>query len=905
MAVQSTRQQSPAAALEAFAAAGRAIADGTALNPVLRAVAEAAAQATDAIALVRVLDRERAELATRAVGGPAALVAELEGTRVAAAEVTGRSFEDLDGAPTAIRQAARRVGAKAAYVVPVTVDERVIATVEILAGSEIGADEQVAASVAAAQVALALRAFGFDGVARGSVPTAAALELVGNALVAGGRGAQAGEEVARLAVLATDATAAVIWEWHGDDDLALAAAYGLPEPAPDLAELRALAEEALLEPSPELEAAAVEPLPDARALTFTLGEPPLGVLQLLFTAGAAPAQSEIGAIGTFAVRAASALRGASEVHGLADELERTRALLGVVAQATAELSLSHTLATAVERVAELLGVEQLVVYLRERDRLLPAAGRGLAGPHVRVAERLLELALGPLRTRGVIAVDDVAAEPLLAGVAGAAAEAGIARLVAVPLTTQEETIGLLVVYPSRRRSLGESEIALLVPLASQLAVAVQNAQLHERAKELSEERMAALAAEQQAARRLRALYEISRSFTQSLSLDATLEAVARTAVEILDVDAAVIQMPDERRELLLARATHVADASLADAAEIVLAHPQPFGAQPIQRLFRNAEAFRLDASMRGELAAALGSFLSRGWTVAVVPVATPGEVIAALTIASFRSEVPIGDVTIEAAAAIGAQAALAIDNARLYQQQKQFADTMQRSLLPRSQPKLAGLEVGDAYESAARVEVGGDVYDFLELPDGRLAVVLGDVTGHGIEATADMAMAKFVFRSLAREHSEPADFLAAANDVVVDEIAPAKFITMAYLTVDGATGDVATANAGHPPARLLRADATVEGLDATGIVLGVDAGQHYEEMHASVPVGGAIVLYTDGVIEARRDGELYGIERLDALLSEHRALPARDLAHAVVEDCRAFAGGELSDDCAVVVIKRI
>ena len=73
---------------------------------------------------------------------------------------------------------------------------------------------------------------------------------------------------------------------------------------------------------------------------------------------------------------------------------------------------------------------------------------------------------------------------------------------------------------------------------------------------------------------------------------------------------------------------------------------------------------------------------------------------------------------------------------------------------------IEGLEVGEVYEPSARVDVGGDVYDFLALDDGRLAVVLGDVTGHGVDATADMAMAKFVFRSLAREHPEPADFLA-------------------------------------------------------------------------------------------------------------------------------------------------
>jgi serine phosphatase RsbU (regulator of sigma subunit) len=208
------------------------------------------------------------------------------------------------------------------------------------------------------------------------------------------------------------------------------------------------------------------------------------------------------------------------------------------------------------------------------------------------------------------------------------------------------------------------------------------------------------------------------------------------------------------------------------------------------------------------------------------------------------------------------------------------------------------------YESSARVDVGGDIYDFVQLDDGRLAVVLGDVTGHGVEATADMAMAKFVFRSLAREHPEPGDFLAFANDVVVDEIAPGKFITMTYIAVDPARGEVACANAGHPPPRLMLPDGTVRGLDAPGIVLGIDSGQTYEEMRTELPVGSTIVLYTDGVVEARNGGELYGTERLDALLIELRSLPATELARAVTEDARSYAGGELSDDLAVVVIQR-
>ena len=184
---------------------------------------------------------------------------------------------------------------------------------------------------------------------------------------------------------------------------------------------------------------------------------------------------------------------------------------------------------------------------------------------------------------------------------------------------------------------------------------------------------------------------------------------------------------------------------------------------------------------------------------------------------------PIDRETLATAGTIAQQAALAIDNARLYQQQKAFAETMQQSLLPRERPDVPGIEVGAVYESAAQVDVGGDVFDFLELADGRLAVVLGDVTGHGIDATADMAMAKFVFRSLAREHSEPSDFLAHANDVVVDEIASGKFITMAYLDCrPGRARARARAPVTRRPASI-HPDGRVEPLECGGLALGIDA----------------------------------------------------------------------------------
>jgi len=884
-----------------LAAVARALASA-ALRPGLP---EALADLADAarvmaaadVALIRI-PAEDGRLEATAVAGASALAAELEGTSLPAEELPRAPLSELADAPPAVRRAASRAGARSALVLPVAVAGG-LASVELYrAGPPFTAEEELAAEVAAGHVALVLRAFG-SSEARSPEPLdRPALELAGEALAAALGETPAAAEVVRVAVSVVGAPVGLLWE-QIDGRLELVGSHGL-DPEVDLAGVRGLAG-AALEAADPVTAASVDGLPGGCTVStvLRLGEPAVGLLQLLF-ATASPDPEQLGRLRTFGVRAAHALRASSRAQSLALELERTRALLAVVGQATAELSLAHTLETAVERVSDLLAVESVAVYLRaDEDRLVPAATLTLTGPHARVAERMLELSFGA-RDRALVASGDISADPRLRDVRDAAREAGIEAALAAPLGVRDDVIGLLAVYPERDRRATENEEELLIALASQLAVAVQNAQLHERTRELSLQREAALASEREAARRLGALYEISRSFAQELSLDKTLEALVQTIVDVLDVDAALIGMPDERRDALTPRALHVKDPQLADAMRVVLWRNEAFGAAVVQRLFRKAAPYRI---ARGhEL---LEPFLAKGWTGAVVPVATSAETIAALTLLSFRPGDPITDATVDAALAIAGQAALAIDNARLYQQQKAFADTMQRSLLPREQPEIAGLEVGEVYESSARVDVGGDVYDFLELDGGRLAVVLGDVTGHGVEATADMAMAKFVFRSLAREHPEPGDFLAAANDVVVDEIAPGKFITMAYVAVDAVRGEVACASAGHPPPRLVLADGTVSGLDATGLVLGIDSDQAYEEVRAPLPVGASIVLYTDGVVEARRDGELYGTTRLDHLLSDERNRSAAELARAVTEDARAFAGGEISDDLAVVVIRRV
>jgi len=894
----------PAQSLAALLRAVAAATASTSASEALHALAEAAQAVSGAeVALLRALDDSGERLEAVAVAAPRALAAELEGTAIMAAELPHTSLDELTQAPQAVRRVMERTGCTQLLVVPVRADGYAASLELFRSGARFSAEQRLAAELCAAQAVLVLRAFTGGGGA--SSLARPALELAGEALAAALHEQDATVEFARLAGRVAGASAAILWESR-EDGLAVGASWGVAA-SRDLEPGREVAERALAEAAPIRAHVAGVAEDRAVSTTLPLGRPPLGVLQLFHPTGEEPDAEQLARLATFGVRAAHALRTGERSRLLTLELERMRALLEVIAQATSELSVSHTLETAVDRVAELLGAARVAVYLRRAGdgELESAVSRGLAGPHARVADRLLDVALGPSRQRAVLEVADVVQDPRLAAAKTAARETGIGSAVAAPLLARGEVVGLLAAYPTDGHLADEHETALLAALAGQLAVAVQNAQLHEQATRLGEEREAALAAERAASRQLRALYEVSRSFAQSLRLDETLDALARTVVDVLDLDAAVVRMPDDRREQLVPRAIHVRDEHFAAAVSAILTQPVPFGQRSVQRLFRDRLPFRLKARRAGEqFLPALVPFLEKGWTAAVVPVALPTEVVASLGIFSFRPGEPIAEETVEAATALAAQAALAIDNARLYQQQKQFADTMQRSLLPRSRPVVAGLEVGELYEPSARVEVGGDLYDFLALDDGRLAVVLGDVTGHGVDATADMAMAKFVFRSLAREHPEPSEFLAAANDVICSEIGAGKFISMCYVVVDGASGIVAGASAGHPSPRIVLSDGSTSALEAHGLVLGIDNDQEYEQSRAVLPPGAALVLFTDGVVEARRDGELYGDDRLEALLVERRELPARELASAVAEDARAFAGGDLSDDLAVVVIRR-
>jgi serine phosphatase RsbU (regulator of sigma subunit) len=873
-------------ALEALARAFSRLAEGGSLDETLEAIAAAAAASVAAeVVVVRVVDESGRWLDARAVAASTTSVAaELRGSRAAAS---------ADG--DALRSTGKRLGFDVALAVPIAVGEREVGRLELYRHAQAFAtEEETLVRLAAGHAAVALAGLGGNGKRRSPLPARELLRFGGDALATGFDEQRTAEEIARLAAQGSGAENAIVWRLGEDMQPYVVGTFGADEP-----DERDVVE-ALAARSPFAVTSG--------SWVLLLGQPPLGALQLRFEEPLLPSDELLDALTTFSARAAHALHSSEQAHRQSVELERSRALVAVVGQAIAQLSLAHTLETAVDRIAELLGADRLAVYLLEpdEDRLLEAAGRGLAGPHIRVAERLIELARGSLRGREAMLIDDARSDVRLAPVREQLTETGIETAVGLPLRVREDLIGLLALYLPSGRKLTQDELSLVTALAAQLAVAVQNARLHEQLKRRDAERRDALEAEQQTSRTLRSLYEISRTFAQSLSLETTLQALVRTFTELLGLDAVGIRMLDERGEALITQALHVRDERMTEAVATILMRPQPLSPR-LRSLLGGRRPLVLDPRSAGELGGAYGllvPFLERGSTTAIIPVSTPAEVLGTVTLVSLDPGRPLDDDDLELATSVAGQAALALENARLYQQQQRFAESMQRSLLPRGYPRIEGIELGDVYESSARLDVGGDVYDFLRLDDGRLAVALGDVTGHGTDAAADMAMAKFVFRSLAREHPEPGDFLAAANQVVVGEVAPTKFITMLFLTVDPASGAVACGCAGHPWPRLITPSGDVTALEVSGLALGIDPDQSYDELREQLPAGGALVLYTDGVIEARRGGETYGDVRLDALLAGNAGLPAAELARAVVDDCRAFTGGDLKDDCAVVVIRR-
>jgi serine phosphatase RsbU (regulator of sigma subunit)/anti-sigma regulatory factor (Ser/Thr protein kinase) len=238
------------------------------------------------------------------------------------------------------------------------------------------------------------------------------------------------------------------------------------------------------------------------------------------------------------------------------------------------------------------------------------------------------------------------------------------------------------------------------------------------------------------------------------------------------------------------------------------------------------------------------------------------------------------------------------------EQELRMARRIQHALLPKDLPELEGWQIAYHYQPAR--EVGGDFYDFLRLDDGRVGLVIGDVSGKGIAGALVMANTQSVLRAVAkREAITPGRVLAEANDVLCAYMPPNTFVTCFYGVLDPKSGRLVYANAGHnlPCARH---DGQVDELRARGMPLGLMLGMFYDEEEAVLAAGDDLLFYSDGLVEAHDPrGEMFGLPRLQRLARVHRS-GGTSLMSFVLAELAHFTGQnwEQEDDITLVTLQR-
>lgn len=289
-----------------------------------------------------------------------------------------------------------------------------------------------------------------------------------------------------------------------------------------------------------------------------------------------------------------------------------------------------------------------------------------------------------------------------------------------------------------------------------------------------------------------------------------------------------------------------------------------------------------------------------------LPLACEGHVVGFATLDNPGRSPDFPDECIESARVIASLAATAIQNARIFEKEKNIAQSLQKSLLPSLEERLGEFRFACEYHSAfGEAELGGDFYDIIRISDTQVGIVVGDVSGKGLEAAVSTAMGKYTLRAFISEDPEPGCTFTRANKALV-KCGDWGFVTMFYATLDLETGWLRYASAGHPPALLASKDGEVYELMGSDAQppLGSFDSIRYISRECLLRHGDVLVSYTDGVIEARHDGEFFEVDRLCELIREARELEPKAIAERIYRAVVEYSLSPLQDDIALMVIKR-
>jgi serine phosphatase RsbU (regulator of sigma subunit)/CheY-like chemotaxis protein len=470
---------------------------------------------------------------------------------------------------------------------------------------------------------------------------------------------------------------------------------------------------------------------------------------------------------------------------------------------------------------------------------------------------------------------------------------GIQSILGVPMRARGEMIGVAHIDRLSPDEFTADEIGLFEKLADRAAILIDHARLYEEQRSMAER-------QRRAAEEAQTLYEVAQSLVAKMGLTERLQLIAghlarvtgapRCMIGLLERDSLVIEFisgGDERESERIEMDEMGPD----------LRHALETGAAWIVRDAPSGELTTTELPKRHNIRSVLLLPLAyMGRVIGVIGMDEPG------TIRDFTNdERRLGQI-------IAGQAAVAIENARTFEQQRAIASELQESLLPAEPPAIPGFDVQPKYEPAyALAQVGGDYFDFIELGDGRFGIVMGDVCGKGVTAAVYTAMSKYMLRAYAAEDPAPDRVMTRLNAALFNQMSEeCMFITIVYGVLDTRAGTFTYANAAHPhPLLYDPRHETFEELATTGGMVGAIPTMEYEARTVTLPLGSVLALFTDGVTEARTGSQMLEMAGVRQVIAACARCTAAEIAEEIYQAALRQSGGSLTDDVAIVILKRV
>src|SRR5947209_7681287 len=562
-------------------------------------------------------------------------------------------------------------------------------------------------------------------------------------------------------------------------------------------------------------------------------------------------------------------------------------LLEVADVVNTTLDLDTTLRRVAELVRKVIDYEIFgILLLNEKTQELYF--RFSLGHSAELAERI-RIKVG----EGVTGVAAQRAEAVLVGDVTSdsryiSAVPNVRSELAVPLIVKNKVIGVIDIESPQVNHFTEENKRLLTLIASRMAVGIENARLCTR---ISKQ-----------ARTLLLLNEIARELTSILKLDDLLKRIGELLSRIIDFQMFSILLLDASGEILQHRF------SLRFKENIQLKHDIPIGkgivgaaveqkqAVLIRDVKRDPRYIETNPETRSELAVPL---IYQDKTIGVLDLEH--------TKRGFFTEDHQRTIT-----TLAAQIAIAIENARLYEEAARqerrlerdlaMARELQFRLLPQSLPTMANLEIAAKFSPARAI--GGDLYDFINYSQSRTAVVVGDVSGKGAPAAIYAALVSGILRSHAPMEPGPAEMLAAVNYSLAERRIDGQFVSLIYFVWDDRNRTLQVSNSGLPRPVYCHNGKT-QLIEATGLPLGLFEDAEYDEFVFQAEPDDIFVFFSDGILDAtNRSGELFGRRRLEKIIAECSSQPVESIVKSIFKAATEHASGvETFDDQTVVAIK--